>query len=111
MLTAASIPLPQIEPAHQPERWYAGAVFSHPAHAGVKCEDCHAQALTSNSGKDLLMPSIATCRSCHDGQSSPQGPPVKSGHAESGCYLCHVYHGPADGELQSAHTIQALARK
>jgi len=85
------LPLPKIEPMHQPTRWFSSAVFSHPAHQSV---ECHSNALTSARGSDLLMPSIATCKHCHDGQSSPQGPPLKSGHAESGCALCHFYHGP-----------------
>jgi hypothetical protein len=93
-LQPATLALPQIEPMKQPSRWFSSAVFSHPAHQSVTCAECHANALTSSSGSDLLMPSIATCKRCHDGQSSPQGPPLKSGHAESGCALCHFYHGP-----------------
>jgi hypothetical protein len=91
-LLPADLPLPQIEPAMQPWRWMSDAEFSHPAHQAVACAECHTKALTSVSGADVLMPTIATCRRCHDGQSSPQGPPLKAGHAESGCYLCHFYH-------------------
>jgi hypothetical protein len=103
-----SIQLPRIENAHQPERWYKGAIFSHPAHQAEECVDCHAAALTSVNGTDLLMPSISTCRRCHNGESSPQGPPVKVGHAESGCFLCHVYHGPHGPDLTSNHTLAQL---
>jgi hypothetical protein len=91
-LLPADLPLPEIEPAQQPWRWMADAEFSHPAHQAVACAECHTKALTSVSGADVLMPTIATCRRCHDGQSSPQGPPLKAGHAESGCFLCHFYH-------------------
>jgi hypothetical protein len=90
--------LPRIELTKQPLRWYGSAVFSHPAHQAVQCAECHTKAIASTSGNDVLMPSIAACRRCHDGQSSPQGPPVKAGHAESGCFLCHFYHGP-DGAI------------
>ena len=93
-LQSAVLPLPQLEPVHQPTQWFSSAVFSHPAHQSVGCAECHSNALTSSSGSDLLMPSISTCKRCHDGQSSPQGPPLKAGHAESGCALCHFYHGP-----------------
>ncbi len=83
---------PKIGASKQPERFYAAAIFSHTAHSAVQCEECHGAALTSQSGKDLLMPSIVTCQKCHDGQSHPQGPVLQSGHAESGCSLCHGYH-------------------
>jgi hypothetical protein len=90
---------PRIAPAHAPERFYSSAVFSHTVHATVGCAECHAAARTSNSGKDLLMPSITTCQRCHDGQSRPQGPALSAGHAESGCSLCHGYH---EGDLHLA---------
>lgn len=85
--------LPKIEPVERPWKWFADAVFSHPAHQAVACAECHTKALTSGNGSDVLMPSIATCRRCHDGESSPQGPALRAGHAESGCSLCHLYHG------------------
>ena len=100
--------LPRIEPSKQPSRWYADASFSHPAHQEVQCAECHSKALTSSSGADLLMPVIATCRRCHDGMSSPQGPPVKIGHAESGCFLCHEYHGSQQGNLAAARKVAEL---
>jgi hypothetical protein len=109
--TSAFATLPQIEPAHQPLKWYKDAVFSHAAHQAEECVDCHAAALQSQKGSDLLMPSIATCRRCHDGMSSPQGPPVKIGHAESGCFLCHVYHGPDQDHLASDHTLAQLVSR
>jgi hypothetical protein len=102
---------PRIEPSSQPAHWFADAVFSHPAHQEVECAECHANALTSSSGSDLLMPTIATCRRCHDGLSSPQGPPVKTGHAESGCFLCHVYHGPQQGDLAAARKVADLVSR
>ena len=91
--------LPQYQAVTQPAKWMPGAVFSHPAHGAVACESCHAKALTAAGEHEILMPTIATCRSCHDGRSSPQGPALASGHAESGCFLCHVYHGPEVAKL------------
>ena len=81
-----------IGPSRQPERFFTAALFSHTAHNAVECTECHAAALKSVSGKDLLLPGIATCQRCHDGESHPQGPVLSNGHAESGCYLCHEYH-------------------
>jgi predicted CXXCH cytochrome family protein len=110
-LNMAPIVLPRIEPDLQPRQWFTAAVFSHPAHQAVECVECHAAALTSNNSKDVMMPSIGVCRRCHDGMSSPQGPPVKAGHAESGCFLCHVYHGPQEVALKSDHNLtQILGR-
>ncbi len=103
--------LPRIEPSHQPTHWFPDAVFSHTAHQAVECAECHRKALTSSSGSDLLMPTIATCRRCHDGSSSPQGLPVKTGHAESGCFLCHLYHGPQPGRLAAAHKVADLVSR
>jgi hypothetical protein len=81
-----------IAPSHAPQRFFTAAMFSHSAHSAVECEECHANTKTSVSGTDLLMPGIAVCQRCHDGQSRPQGPALSSGHAESGCGLCHDYH-------------------
>lgn len=103
--------LPRIEPSHQPLRFFANASFSHGAHQAVKCEECHSKAITSTSGRDLLMPSVAVCQRCHDGLSRPQGPALAAGHAESGCFLCHTYHGWKDpaANAVSAHPGFALS--
>jgi len=105
--------LPQYEPVAQPAKWFPAAVFSHTAHQAVACAECHTKALTSQNGSDVLMPSIATCRRCHDGQSHPQGPAPTAGHAESGCFLCHVYHAPAGQPhlRNSGYTINELLGK
>ena len=97
--------LPVYQTVTQPAKWMPGAVFSHPAHRAVACEDCHTQALTATGEHAVLMPTIATCRRCHDGHSSPQGPALANGHAESGCFLCHSYHGPETAAL----TVKGLA--
>jgi hypothetical protein len=91
-VTNIALETPVVTPTKQPERWFSSAIFSHTVHGSVQCSECHANALTSTSGKDLLLPDIKTCQRCHDGQSRPQGPVLQSGHAESGCFLCHEYH-------------------
>ena len=90
-----------VAPSHAPQRFFSAALFSHTAHNTVQCEECHTQTITSVSGKDNLMPNIAVCQKCHDGQSRPQGPAVSSGHAESGCSLCHEYHETLKAELRT----------
>jgi hypothetical protein len=97
---SAEIVLPVYQQVKQPERWFSSAVFSHVAHDSIECAQCHTKALTSASEHDELMPAITTCRRCHDGHSSPQGPALANGHAESGCFLCHVYHGPEQVSLK-----------
>jgi hypothetical protein len=100
-----SLEAPPIQPSKQPERFFSAAVFSHASHSVVQCAECHTAALTSESGKDLLLPSIKTCQRCHDGESRPQGPALANGHAESGCFLCHVYH---EGKPQLATGTQTF---
>lgn len=100
-LDAALAAMPTIAPSHAPQRFFTAALFSHTAHNTVQCEECHAAALTSVSGTDLLMPNIGTCQRCHDGQSRPQGPALSNGHAESGCGLCHEYHETLKAELKT----------
>ena len=90
-LLQAALDTPTIAPARQPERFYTAAIFSHSAHGAVQCAECHTAALTSANGKDNLLPGITTCQRCHDGLTNPQGP-LPSGHAETGCVLCHNYH-------------------
>ncbi len=92
MLTAPAS-LPAIAPTRQPTRFLTNAVFSHNAHQSVVCIECHSRASFSQSAKDVLLPSIKSCQSCHNGESRPQGPVLSAGHAESGCFLCHEYHG------------------
>jgi len=96
-----AIETPMIAPSHAPQRFFSAALFSHTVHNTVQCEECHTAALTSVSGKDNLMPNIAVCQKCHDGQSRPQGPALSSGHAESGCGLCHEYHETLKAELRT----------
>jgi hypothetical protein len=77
-------PIPQIVPTGIPARWLPHARFDHGVHRPLACVECH-KATTSTETKDVLMPSVATCRDCHH----PQG------GARSGCVECHRYHDKA----------------
>lgn len=103
--------LPDVRPSHQPLCFFSNSLFSHDAHLAVACQECHAKAMRSASGRDLLLPSISICQRCHNGESRPQGPPLSLGHAESGCFLCHTYHGRdiPSNRLPSAHPGFALS--
>jgi len=102
--TAANSPaLPVVKPSALTYRWMPNAIFSHQAHSSVSCESCHAFATASQKGSDVLMPSIKTCQSCHNGN------PAKVGEAENSCFLCHQYHDwKQRGNFHSTYTIQEI---
>lgn len=68
------------EPERMPQ-----ARFSHAKHTMATCESCHA-APASKSAKDLLMPDIRSCQTCHAG-SHPERQKITSN-----CGLCHGFH-------------------
>ncbi|NNF45067.1 MAG: hypothetical protein HKO59_07900 [Phycisphaerales bacterium] len=95
-----------------PERWFTRASFNHDAHRFVACLDCHAQAgpdapardwthaidppsmleelRWTKRTKDIMLPSIETCRECHAPRSTAGESAVRHD-----CVLCHEYHVPA----------------
>lgn len=75
--------LPEVEAARTTVRWMPHAKFDHDAHQGFSCVSCHEKALSSTEASDVLLPGIATCKTCH-----APGPE----HAESRCVECHRYH-------------------
>ena len=58
--------------------------FNHRAHKTETCESCH-KAGASVSASDLLLPNLASCRTCHGGESA-------AGKVQSSCAMCHDYH-------------------
>ncbi|HUC55685.1 MAG TPA: hypothetical protein VMR90_16665 [Candidatus Cybelea sp.] len=82
-LPGTSAGLPNVAQANTTLRWMPHAKFDHGAHEGFTCVSCHAQALTSTESSDILLPGMATCKTCH-----APGPE----HAESRCFECHTYH-------------------
>ena len=83
LTTSQSSALPQVAAARVRTPWMPHAKFDHDAHRGFSCVSCHAKALTSTESSDILLPGIATCKTCH-----ARGP----GHADSRCSECHTYH-------------------
>jgi hypothetical protein len=75
--------LPQVAAAKVRTQWMPHAKFDHDAHRGFSCAGCHARALSSTETGDILLPGIASCKTCH----APG-----SGHADSRCSECHTYH-------------------
>ena len=72
----------------QRSRFFQHGWFDHNAHEQEDCTTCHA-AETSSDASDLLMPGIAVCRDCHEGES------VKEAEVPSSCAMCHSYHAPS----------------
>lgn len=75
-----------VAPVTLPSSFLPRGAFDHRAHeAGeLKCKDCH-KAETSQSSTDVLLPSIATCRSCHGGEHT-------EATVQSSCTMCHGFH-------------------
>jgi hypothetical protein len=75
--------LPRVAPAQLTQRWMPHARFDHDAHRGFACVGCHPGALVSKETSDILVPNLATCKTCHAPGAD---------HAESRCFECHTYH-------------------
>jgi hypothetical protein len=92
--------LPIVEPARTTVKWMPHAKFDHDAHRGFACASCHEKALSSTETSDVLLPGIATCKTCH-----APGPE----HAESRCFECHTYHDWSKRkEVRPTFTLPAL---
>lgn len=82
--------------------WMPHAKFDHGAHQMLECTACHAQALTSTETRDILLPGIATCQTCHSSSQTSAG---------EGCYKCHSYHDwSKQKETKGRYTIPSLLR-
>lgn len=72
-----------------PNRWLTKARFDHGAHGEISCESCHEKVRKSTETRDVLLPSIKSCRECHAGEN-------RSGFVTSDCVQCHAYHKSLD---------------
>jgi transcription elongation factor Elf1 len=89
-----------VEPARTTVQWMPHAKFDHDAHRGFACVGCHEKSLGSTETSDVLLPGIATCKTCH-----APGPE----HAESRCFECHTYHDWSKRkEVKPAFMLPAL---
>ena len=105
--------LDHIDDPNIPNRWLPGSVFAHSAHRFLAYTQCHpaadgtANAAAANDDaspselrwtkatKDVMMPDIASCRTCH-APAQMHGSTHKSGGAWFDCTMCHLYHDPPD---------------
>jgi len=74
-----------VMPVTQPSRYFMHGWFDHDAHKQEQCSSCHAADKSSTSA-DLLLPGIAQCRDCHQGESA------RKAEVPSSCAMCHSYH-------------------
>ena len=79
----------RVVPVRQPTRYLMHGWFDHSAHRSSQCADCH-DAAHSTAASDVLVPGIATCRTCHGGADAAT-PKIRSS-----CTMCHEYH-PGEG--------------
>jgi hypothetical protein len=70
-------PVPTVTWRPIPERWLPNGRFSHLDHQASDCQLCHGAAAASTVTADVLLPSIAVCRTCHGGAGG-------SGNADAG---------------------------
>jgi Cytochrome c7 and related cytochrome c len=68
-------------------------IFSHAKHLarGTTCTQCHANATTSRSTVDNLIPTEAACRACHP---IDRGEPNKVATPVASCTACHPGYTP-----------------
>ena len=94
------LPVPSVAGSQTTQKWMPHAKFDHDAHRGFTCESCHAKAVKSTETSDVLLPGVATCKTCH-----APGPD----HAEARCFECHTYHDWAKRkEVTPKFTLPAL---
>ena len=80
---------PAVVKTAMPERWLPYSNFDHKAHGQLKCVACHEAAPLSERTKDVLLPGIASCQSCH----------FESGGARTQCLTCHGYHDRSETQM------------
>jgi len=81
--------LPVYKETNIPRRWFTHARFSHQHHRMLNCTQCH-EAKTSRRTSDVLMPSVDSCKQCHN----------PSVGVRNDCVECHNYH-----DRRHAHEI------
>jgi len=101
--TEGKTPLPSVAKSSIPARWFLHAEFNHDSHRLLTCTACHNRTPESRQTADILLPGIASCRSCHE-DSGPQH------DAASGrCSECHSYHDwTKERPTKGKFTIQQL---
>ncbi len=89
----------QIRPIVVTGHWLPKSQFSHTQHQNASCTSCH-DAGTSKTAADILIPDLASCRTCHAGAKADDR------KVASRCDSCHGFHSkvehPAFGKTAAA---------
>ena len=94
--------LPKYEPTKIPARWHKQSVFNHDSHRMMRCDQCHDQAMTSQTAADILLPKMQLCQQCHK----------QGGIARNDCVECHQYHDrKLERSLNGRFTVEELLRQ
>ncbi len=84
--TEGKAPLPMVAKSSIPVRWFLHAEFNHDSHRLLTCTACHNRTPESRQTADILLPGIASCRSCHEDSGE------RHDAASGRCSECHSYH-------------------
>jgi predicted CXXCH cytochrome family protein len=99
MASGGQTPLKVIAPVELRTRFLPNANFDHFRHRGMNCTDCHTSAATSQTGSEVMMPGIETCKTCHGAENAHL-------QIKSTCITCHAFHRAEFGPMHPA--IQAV---
>ena len=83
-----------IDPVRIPRAWLPAANFSHKQHDTQACTDCHIDAKSSATSTDVMLPAIASCRTCHGSGDAA------AGKLASTCVNCHGFHRADEAHLK-----------
>lgn len=75
-----------VAPTDIRSKWFTHAQFSHVQHRTMACESCHSTVRNSTETKEVNLPKLKDCQSCHSPQAG----------ARSDCVECHMYHDEKD---------------
>jgi hypothetical protein len=103
VVTEGNGQLPMVAKSSIPARWFLHADFNHDSHRLLTCTACHDRTPESRETADILLPGIASCRTCHQ----DSGP--RHDAASARCSECHSYHDwSKEQPTKGAFTIPQL---
>ncbi len=79
----------EVQPIIATSHWLPKSQFTHAQHQNASCTSCHAAGMSKTSA-DILIPDLASCRTCHTG-SKPDKEKVVSR-----CDSCHGFHAKTE---------------
>lgn len=103
---AAGLPATwQIRPIVATDHWLPKSRFSHAQHQNAACASCHA-AGKSRVAADILIPDLASCRTCHAGAQPEKADKQK---VVSRCDSCHGFHAKVEHPAFAKPALAARA--